>query len=98
MHYAVLTDPGTPFQFHNSAPQPPGDPLRVAENATLLAFENQPDLVFASRWANASSKILWHVPEQILHLDDLSDAEHFSSYRDFSLWLFQHDNPHLIVN
>lgn len=85
MFYAILTEAGRgmPFNYTGSPPTAPGDPLRVSEQAALMAFENQPDLVFASKYACASGKILWHVTEQILHPDDLPTAKTFSSCRDF---------------
>ena len=93
MFYAVLTEAGRemPFNYAGTPPTAPGDPLRVSERATLVAFENQPDLVFASKYACASGKILWHVTESILHHDDLPDAKTFSSYRDFQSWLVCRD-------
>ena len=90
MFYAILTTPGkngSPFQKPETAPAAPGDPLRVSEDATLLAFENQPDRVFATQYARACSKLLWHMQEQILHPDDLPATETFSSYREFVKWI-----------
>ena len=65
----------------------PGSPLRVAEGATLIAFERQPDSVFARGDALAYGKNLWCVTEDILHPDDLPAAEVFSSGREFQRWL-----------
>lgn len=95
MFYAILTTPGEsgmPFDYTDTQPTAPGDPLHVAPNATLLAFENQPDRVFAARWANAYGKILWQVTETILHQDDLPAAETFSSCQEFRMWLSRRDN------
>ena len=94
MHYAILTTPGVspPFDYRNTAPPTaPGDSLRVAPNATLIAFVNQPDLVLGSRWANASGKLLYHVPETILHPDDLAEVEEFASQFDFQRWLWDQE-------
>ena len=91
MVYAILTTPGKggmPFDYGDTAPTAPGERLRVAPNATLVAFENQPDSVFASKCANASGKLLWHVPEEMLHPDDLAEVETFNSYRDFHNWVW----------
>ena len=41
MFYGILTElgkNGMPFQYHNTAPQAPGDPLRVSEHATLIGL------------------------------------------------------------
>ena len=94
MFYGILTTPGKggmPFQMSDTPPTAPGDPLRVSPNAALIAFENQPDRVFASKCACASGKILWNVPENILHPDDLPADETFSSFRDFQGWLIRRD-------
>ena len=93
MFYAILTEAGRgmPFNYAETPPTAPGDPLRISENATLVAFENQPDLVFASKCACVSGKILWHVTENILHRDDLPAAETFSNYREFQNWLILRD-------
>ena len=92
MHYAILTTPGKgglPFKTLETAPEAPGDPLRVSENATLLAFENQPTLVIASQFATTYGKLLWHVPEQILHPDDLPARETFKTCQEFMMWMTQ---------
>ena len=94
MHYGVLTNLGKcgmPFQYGERPPTAPGDPLRVSADATLLAFENQPDRVFANQYARVSGKLLWYVTEDILHPDDLPAAETFGSYREFQTWIRQ--NP-----
>ena len=94
MHYGVLTnlgEGGMPFENNKRPPTAPGDPLRLSEDATLLAFANQPDRVFANQYARASGKLLWYVAENILHPDDLPAAETFSSYREFQTWIRQ--NP-----
>ena len=91
MFYAVLTNQGTPFQISDTPPQAPGNPLRVSPDATLLAFENQPSRLFASKYARAASKQLWHVTEDILHRDDLPVAEVFTTCHDFQVWLFRRD-------
>ena len=87
MFYAVLTNQGTPFQIRETPPTAPGSPLRVTEDATLLAFENQPSRLFASKYATASGKILWHVTEDILHIGDLPPAKIFTSCHAFQVWL-----------
>lgn len=92
MYYAVLTKLGTPpFQIPNTPPTPPGDRLRLAKGATLLVFVNQPDRVFASRWAAAYGKILWHVTEHTMHSDDLPAVE-FESCHDFQVWLSRRED------
>ena len=94
MVYGILTTPGKggmPFEYGDTPPTAPGEPLRVSESGTLLAFVNQPDRVFASRWANAYGKILWQVTEEILHQDDLPAAETFSSCQEFQMWLSRRD-------
>ena len=91
MHYAILTKVGkggSPFVSEN--PQlAPGSPLRVSEDATLIAFENYNDRLLARGDALAYGKNFWHVTEDILHADDLPAAETFSSGREFVLWLFE---------
>lgn len=94
MVYAILTTPGKggmPFQNGERPPQAPGNPLRISEDATLLAFENQPDRVFANQYARASGKLLWYVTQDFLHSDDLPAEETFSSYREFQAWLSRRD-------
>ena len=90
MVYAILTTPGKggmPFDYGDTAPTTIGEPLRVAPNATLIGFENQPDSVFASKDANAFGLILWRVPGVNLHPDDVAAAKTFSSHREFQSWL-----------
>ena len=94
MNYAILTnlgEGGSPFQKPKTAPTAPGNPLRVSPEATLVAFENQPDSVFARGDAAAYGKIMWSVTKQILHADDIPDAEVFSSCNDFRVWLSRRD-------
>ena len=95
MVYAILTTPGKggmPFDYGDTAPTAPGETLRVAPNATLIGFENQPDSVFASKDANAFGLILWQVTGVTLHPDDLADAKTFSTYREFHTWLWSREN------
>ena len=94
MYYAILTnlgEGGSPFLKPNTPPTAPGSPLRVSESATLIGFENQPDSVFARQSAAAYGKMLWSVNGVSLHPDDLSDAETFSSCREFDRWLFDRE-------
>ena len=93
MFYAILTTAGkgTPFKIMDAPPSAPGDPLRVSPDATLVAFERQPDRVFANQYARASGQILWYVNEEILHRDDMPADETFSSYHDFQVWLSRRD-------
>ena len=92
MVYAVLTpNTTTPFQIPKTPPQAPGNPLRLTDEAMLLGFENQPDRVFASKYARAAGKVLWYVTKTILHRDDLPSAEVFSSCHDFQVWLCHRD-------
>ena len=96
MVYAILTTPGKggmPFQNGERPPQAPGNPLRISEDATLLAFENQPDRVFANQYARVSGKLLWYITKDVLHPDDLLvPDETFSSYREFKAWLSSQEN------
>ena len=81
-----------PFDYPNTPPPTaPGEPMRVAPNATLVGFVNQPDLVFGSQSATASGKILWHVPETLLHPDDLAEVKEFASQFDFQRWLWERE-------
>ena len=95
MVYAILTTAGAggaPHKKPDVPPTAPGNPLRISENATLLAFENQPNRVFARKTASAYGKILWTVTENVIHPDDLPADETFSSHREFENWLRQHNN------
>lgn len=90
MFYGILTRPGQggmPFQTIDAPPTAQGEPLRVSPDATLVAFENQPDRLFAARLANTLGRILWYMDENILHPDDLQDAVKFDAYSDFQMWL-----------
>ena len=94
MFYAIMTtagEGGVPHKKPETPPTVPGEPLRVSENATLLAFANQPDRVFARRTASAYGKILWDVSEEIIHPDDLPADEVFDSYEEFQAWLTRRD-------
>ena len=95
MFYAILTTPGKggmPFAYGDTPPTAPGDaPLRVSEGGTLIGFVNQPDSVFASKYACASGLILWQVNDVKLHPDDVADAITFSSHREFQSWLICRD-------
>lgn len=94
MYYAVLTnlgEGGSPFKCPETAPEAPGSPLRVSEDATLIAFENQPARFFAGKYALASGKILWHATEEILHRDDLPADEIFDTCQEFQVWLSRRD-------
>ena len=92
MHYRILATlgkNGTPFKKPATAPTAPGCTRRVSEDATLLAFTNQPATVFASQYASAYGKLLWSVPEQMLHPDDLPARETFKTCQEFLVWLSQ---------
>ena len=94
MFHAVLTnlgEGGSPFERPETAPQAPGSPLRVSEDATLIAFVNQPDRLFAGKYALASGKVVWHVTEEMLHRDDLPADKIFSSCQEFQVWLSRRD-------
>ena len=100
MVYRILTNlgkGGSPFQYTNTSPTAPGDPLRVSPQATLVAFENQHDSVLARQIALAYGKMFWHVTEDILHPDDLPAAEVFSSGREFKRWLFESDRNEQVL-
>ena len=88
MVYRILTNLGKGWESLQSTQDTANrlhrcSPLRVSENATLIAFENQPDSVLAGKDARAYGKILWCVTEDILHPDDLPAAKVFSSGREF---------------
>lgn len=93
MFYAILTNVGTtPFQVPKKPSAAPGDPLRLSNKGSLLCFENQPDRLFAGKYARASGKVLWFVEKEILNRDDLPADETFSSCHDFQVWLSRRDN------
>ena len=90
MFYAILTrlgSGGAPFQYGDTPPTAPGEPMRVSEKATLVVFERHNDRLFASSWASAYGKLLWYVPETLLHPEDLPDATEFASCQEFQNYL-----------
>ena len=82
MVYRILTNlgkGGSPFK----APKTPLTAFPVIRSvclrkATLVAFDNQHDSVFARKSAIAYGKIFWCVTEDILHPDDLAAAKVFA--------------------
>lgn len=90
MEYAILTKlgEGMPFKLPKASQMAPGQPLRVHESATLLAFERQPVLVFARRTANAFSYLLWNVPKTLIHEDDAPEKT-FETLTEFQQFLME---------
>lgn len=94
MYYGILTNAregGSPFKKPETPQTAPGDPLRVSEDATLVAFERQPTRLFARKDAAAYGKILWTVTKSILHPDDLPADEVFKTNQEFIVWLSRRD-------
>ena len=91
MYYAVLTkigEDGSPFKRSQIAPTAPGEPLRISEKATLIAFPSQPARLL-SRNAGYCGYLLWHVNEETIHPDDMPAEEVFETTNAFTHWLMK---------